>query len=52
LSHPEGVVARSRHVDRVSVLAQAADEKAGHLELVLDDEKTHMPILPAKMRRR
>ena len=52
LSHPEGVVARSRHVDRVSVLAQAADEKAGHLELVLDDEKTHVHILPAKMRRR
>ena len=45
--HPESVLSLRRHVGGVAVFAQAAVQEAGELGVILDDEDTHAPTVPA-----
>ena len=48
--HPERLLALSRDVGRVAVLAQAAAQEAGELRIILDHEDTHALVtVPAGM---
>ena len=49
--HPHRVVAGPRDVDGVALLDEASPQEGRHLELVLDDQDAHAPLIVApKMR--